>query len=379
MTRLLYVVNIARFFVSHRLPLALAARAEGYEVHIATAEEDAEQVARIREAGFPFHPLPLSQHGTNPLAELRALAALAALYRQLKPHLVHHVSIKPVLYGGLAARAVGVPAVVGAMSGLGYVFIGDGFKPRLLRLLAQFPLRWALGGARSCMIFQNEEDRARFVAMGLIPMARTALIRGSGVDVARFAPQPEPPGLPMVLFAGRLMWKKGLGLFAQAAEQLRGRARFVVVGYAEPTSPDNVPIAQLEAWARDGLIEWWGKREDMPSVFAASHLVCLPSSYGEGVPKVLIEAAACGRPIVTTDTPGCRDIARHGDNGLLVPKDDLPALVSALDRLISDPALRQRMGARGRDIAMAEFSLERVARETLALYRALLGHGQAPH
>lgn len=372
MTRLLYVVNIARFFVSHRLPLALAARAAGYEVHVATAEEDAEQVARIHAAGFPFHPLPLSQHGTNPLAELRTLWALSRLYRRLRPDIVHHVSLKPVLYGGLAARWAGVPAVIGAMSGLGYVFIDTGAKSRLLRALAYPPLRWALGSARVRLIFQNEEDRARFISLGLISPPQTTLIRGSGVDMARFTPQPEPEGQPIVLFAGRLMWKKGLGLFVQAAERLRGQARFVVVGYTEATSPDTVSIAQLETWARAGLIEWWGKREDMPTVFAGAHIVCLPSSYGEGVPKVLIEAAACARPIVTTDTPGCRDIARHDENALLIPKEDLTALVASLQRLIADPNLRQRMGARGREIAVKEFSLEQVVQETFAVYDSAL-------
>ena len=373
MPRLLYVVNIPRFFVSHRLPLALAAREAGYEAHVATAADDAANVERIRATGLPFHPLPLAQHGTHPLAEARTLGAIYQLYRTLRPDIVHHVSIKPVIYGGLAARLAGVPAVVGAVSGLGYVFTAAGFQPRLLRRLIGPLYRLALAYPPTRLIFQNPDDRDRFVRLGLIDPARAVLIRGSGVDVSVFTPQPEPDGPPVILFAGRLLWEKGVGTFVEAARRLGETARFVVVGYPEPSSPDAVPLDQLTAWAGERLIEWWGRREDMPAVFAQSHVVVLPSTYGEGVPKVLIEAAACGRAIVTTDAPGCREIARHGENGLLVPPGDLDALVGAIRTLAGDADLRRRLGERGRAIAVAEFSLDRVVRETLAVYEELLG------
>ena len=372
MPRILYVVNIPRFFYTHRLPLALAAREAGYDVHIATSDADAEHVALIRQTGLPFHALPLAQHGTNPLSELRTFMALRRLYRELKPDLVHQVSIKPVLYGGLAARFAGNPAVVSAMSGLGYVFIGQTGRARLLRQIIRPLFGLALQAPRTHMIFQNPEDQARFVRMGLIRADKTHLIRGSGVHMEQFSPQPEAPGLPVVLFAGRLMWQKGLGDFVAAAQRLQGRARFVVAGYAEASSPDTVAPQQLQSWADAGWIEWVGKQSDMPAQFAASHIVCLPSSYGEGVPKVLIEAAACGRPIVTTDTPGCREICRHEDNGLLVPVGDVDALSEALGRLIDSPSLRQHYGARGRAIAEADFAFERVRQDSFALYEMLL-------
>jgi glycosyltransferase involved in cell wall biosynthesis len=371
MTRLLYVVNIPRFFLSHRLPLALAARAAGYEVHVATSGAGDEYTRQIVATGLPFHPLPLAQHGTSPLAEAKTLLALLALYRRLRPHLVHHVSIKPVLYGGIAARLAGVQAVVSAMSGLGYVFMGDDPRRRAIRAAIVPLLRWALGG-RTHMIFQNPDDLARFVALGLIPPQRAVLIRGSGVDTEVYAPTPPPAGTPVVLFAGRLMWPKGLGQFAEAARLLRGQARFVIAGYPEPTSPESVPLAQLEAWQAEGIVEWWGRRDDMPAVFAASHIVCLPSAYGEGVPKVLIEAASCARPIVTTDTPGCREIVHDGVNGLLVPPGNSAALAQALGALLADAAQREKMGAAGRARVVAEYSLERVVSEVLALYEKLL-------
>jgi glycosyltransferase involved in cell wall biosynthesis len=378
--RLLYVVNIPRFFVSHRLPLALASREAGYDVHVATSSADEASIAQIHEAGLPFHPLPLSQHGTNPLAEVRTLWALIRLYRTLQPDLIHHVSIKPVIYGGIANKFAGHRANISAMSGLGYVFIGEGAKPTLLRQIVRPLFRYALSGKMTRMIFQNPDDQERFIKMGLIASERTALIRGSGVDMTQFQPTPEPTledeGLPVVLFAGRLMWKKGVGAFVDVAKRLKNKARFVVVGYAEATSPDNVPPEKLRAWADEGIIEWWGKRDDMPEVFAQAHIVVLPSTYGEGVPKVLIEASACGRAIVTTNTAGCREIVRHEENGLLVTPSEGEAFISdltqATQRLIDDSATRQRMGQAGRHIASEEFSLAHVVAQTFALYEALL-------
>lgn len=372
MPRLLYNVNIPRFFVSHRLPLALAAQEAGYDVHVTTSDADAENVARIRQSGLPYHPLPLAQHGTNPLRELATLRATIALYRHLQPDIVHHVTIKPVIYGGFAARMAGVAAVVGAMSGLGYVFIGEGRNSQVLRQVVKPLLRAALSTPNTRMIFQNPDDRERFVQMGLLKPGQTLVIRGSGVDTQEFTPQPESTGKPVVLFAGRLMRQKGIYEFLEAAKALHTVARFVVVGYAEATSPDTVPAQQLQQWEAEGWIEYWGRREDMPQVFAQSHIVCLPSTYGEGVPKVLIEGASCGRALVTTDTPGCREICRHEENGLLVPPNDTPALIAALRRLIEDVALRRQFGAAGRQLVEAAFSLEIVTRETLALYEALL-------
>jgi glycosyltransferase involved in cell wall biosynthesis len=375
MTRLLYVVNIPRFFVTHRLPLARAARARGYDVHIATSAYDTEHVEIIKREGLPFHPLPLSQHGTNLAQELVAFQALYRLYRSLKPDIVHHVTIKPVIYGGLAARMAGIPAVVFALAGLGYVFVASGTKARLIRAAASLALRPALSHPNSRLIFQNPDDRQMFVQSHLIASERTILIKGSGVDTTRFTPQPEPDGIPVALFAGRMLWKKGVGDFVEAAKRLRSAGvptRFVVVGYPEPSSPEAVPMSQLDDWQREGLIEWWGKRTDMPDVFAQSHVVCLPSTYGEGVPMVLIEAAACGRAIVTTDTPGCREITHDGENGLLVPGGDTEALAQAIRCLAEDPARRRQMGERGRALVEAEFSLDRVLSETFAVYDGLL-------
>jgi glycosyltransferase involved in cell wall biosynthesis len=225
-------------------------------------------------------------------------------------------------------------------------------------------------------LFQNPDDRDTFVRLGLVPADKTVIIKGSGVDMTRFTPTPQPEGPPLILFAGRLIWQKGIGDFVAAARALKTRgleARFVIVGYPEASSPAAVPAGTLDAWAAEGVIEWWGRRDDMPAVYAGAHIVCLPSSYGEGVPKVLIEAAACGRPAVATDAPGCREIVHDGANGLLVPVGDHEALCAALETLATDPARRAQMGMRGRQIAEAEFALTQVLDRTLALYRELLG------
>ncbi len=374
--KLLYVVNIPRFFLSHRMPLALAARQSGYDVQVATSVQDSDSVGSILDQGLRLHPIPLSQHGMNPLSELRTINALRRLYAALKPDLIHHVSIKPVLYGGIAARLTRQRAIIHAMSGLGYVFASGELRASLLRQITRPLFRAVTASAQNRMIFQNADDRQFFVKHGMISSEKAVLIRGSGVDENVFTAQAERlDKLPVVLFAGRLLWQKGIGEFVEVARRLRGRARFRVVGYEEASSPLNVSAARLKAWAEEGLIEWLGKRDDMPQVYAASNIVCLPSTYGEGVPRVLIEAAACGRACVTTDKPGCREIVRQGENGVLVPPEDIDALAAAVEGLIRDPALRQEMGAKGRQVVLDGFTLRQVVNETLELYQELLDAG----
>ena len=370
--KILYVVNDGPFFLSHRLPLALAARDAGYEVHVATpAWPGAEH---LRAQGLVFHDIPLLRRGTRPFQELKGFMALLRLYRGLRTDIVHHVTIKPVLYGGIAARMAGVPAVVSAVPGLGYVFINRGARIAVVRRLVMCVYRLALRQRRLRVIFQNPDDMVLFVKQGLVRRGDGVLIRGSGVDMENFSPRPEAPGTPVVLLASRMLWDKGVGEFVEAAHRLREAgvaARFVLVGDTDPGNPAAIPRTQLEAWRDAGAVEWWGHQADMQEVFAAAQVVCLPS-YREGVPKVLIEAAACGRPSVATDVPGCREIVRHEVNGLLVPPRDAQALADALRRLVEDPDLRARLGRAGRDIAVAEFSLRRVIDETLGVYSDLL-------
>ena len=375
MPRLLYLVNIPRFFVTHRLPLAEAVREAGYEVHVAAAGNDETNAERIRAAGYPFHPLPIQQHGVNPFQELSAMIAAARIIRMLRPEIVHTFTIKPLLYAGLSAHILQPPGMVFSLTGLGYLFSDWSRRAAFLRQMVRWPLRLALAHSQARLTFQNPDDQQRFVLLGLISERRTTLIRGSGVDIQRFQPQPEPSGPPIVLFAGRLLWAKGIRDFVAVARQLHEagvEARFQIAGYPEAGNPATVDEAQLLAWQGEQIVEYLGAVEDMPALIAASHIVCLPSQYGEGIPAILLEAAASGRALVTTDIPGCREIARDGINARLITPGNREELYGALLQLIQQPQIRIEMGARGREIAVNEFSQEQVFRETLALYHEIL-------
>jgi len=337
---------------------------------------DSGQGAAIRAEGFDFIPLSISRKGLNPLGELRTLRFLRRTYERLQPDLVHHVTIKPVLYGSIAARLVGRMVVVNAVSGLGYAFTSRDARARALRPLLKILYRLALGHPRSRTIFQNPDDLSDLVGMGLVRKGQTVLIRGSGVDCARFHPTPEPKGPPIVLLASRMLWDKGVKEFVEAARIIRvhdGAVRFVLVGDPDLGNPSAIPVAQLEAWSRERAVEWWGQRDDMPAVLSQASVIVLPTMYGEGVPKVLLEAAASRRPIVATDVRGCREIVRPGINGMLVAPGSGTALAKAIRVLLASPDLRARFGCAGREIALAEFADETVVAQTLDVYRELLG------
>lgn len=370
---ILYVVNDMGFFLSHRLLLARAAHAAGYKVHVATPPSPLAH--RIQSEGFEFHPIKLSRRGMWLWQELFSIFSLYSLYRTLQPDLVHHVTIKPVLYGGVAARLARVPAVVQAITGLGHIFVGRKWSTRLVRVLVTRLYSISLGHRNHRVVFQNPDDRDLFLRAGLVAEKNAVLIRGSGVDINEFVPVSEAPGYPLVVFAARMLWDKGVGEFVAAARELKSAgivARFALVGDEDQGNPTSVSRQQLQEWAKEGVVEWWGRREDMPNVLALSHVVCLPTLYGEGVPKILIEAAAAGRPIVATDAPGCREIVQNGGNGLLVPPRDQKALAAAINKLITDPSLRKQMGKRGRELVRHEYSVSMVIENTLFVYQQLL-------
>lgn len=391
MPRLVFLVTEDWYFVSHRLALARAAKEAGFEVTVITRCNA--ECAAIEAAGLRVVPFEMARRGLNPLGLLREVLGVARLYRKLKPDIVHHVALRPVVVGGLAARLAGVKNVVSAVAGMGYAFAltpspsprgrgePDGVRAvsgesrvshaarRLVGFVLERLLRFAL--ARGVVIVQNPDDAATVQGLGIAP-ERIRLIPGAGVDTEHFSPQPEPEGVPVVMLASRLLWDKGVGEFVEAARRLKGRARFVLVGAPDPGNPASVAEGDLRAWVQDGIVEWWGRRDDMAKVLSAAHIVCL-ASYREGLPKVLLEAMACGRACITTDAPGCRDCVRDGDNGLLVPVKDAVALAAAIARLIDDKNLRRRMGERGRERAVAEFSLDGVIGATLEAYRGVLG------
>jgi glycosyltransferase involved in cell wall biosynthesis len=369
----LFFVTEDWYFCSHRLPLAIAAQQAGFDVGVITRINQHAEL--IRSHGLRLIPIELSRKGVNPFQELKLVWLLYRIYRREQPHIVHQVAIKPVLYGTLAARLSGVPGIVNAMAGLGFLFSSSSTKARMLRPSIRFALKKLLQQSDCQMILQNPEDvRLLSQATRLAPR-QIHLIRGAGVDVSVFAATPEPSGAPVIMLAARLLWDKGVGVFVEAARllQLRGiEARFALVGKPDSGNPAAVPERQIEQWVKQGLIEWWGHREDMAKTLAASHIVCLPSSYGEGIPKVLLEAAAIGRPIVASDIAGCREIVEAGRSGVLVPEKDPAALAEALALLLNSKETRLRYGQRARDKAVAEFDIKQVVRETLLVYRSMI-------
>jgi len=372
--RAIFLVNYDWFFVSHRLALGLALKEAGFDVGVAALATGAHQT--ILGAGLKFWPMPFEPGGRNPAQEARTLAAIGDLYRRERPDLVHQVTIKPVLYGSLTARALRVPAVVNAISGLGYVFIErPGLSHRALREAIKATYRVALSNPRARTIFQNPDDQGTFEQAGLVRRQHAVQIRGSGVDTRRFSASPLPDGPPLVVLPARMLWDKGVGEFVEAARLLRQRhprARFALVGGADRQNPAGIPEATLRQWNEAGDVEWWGHRSDMPAVLAQAHLVALPS-YREGLPLALAEAAASARACVATDVPGCREVVRHGQTGWLVAPRDARSLASALDEALSSPEELSRRGLEGRLMAERELSKPAVVRQTLDVYRELLG------
>ncbi|MDH3199045.1 MAG: glycosyltransferase family 4 protein [Candidatus Krumholzibacteria bacterium] len=367
--KLLFLVTEDWYFCSHRLPVARAARDAGFQVLVATRVD--RHGERIRSEGFRLVELPWRRRSRNLLRELSTLRLLWRLYRREAPDIVHHVALKPALYGAIVGPR-GLRAV-STVAGLGYLFTSTTLRARLLRPAIRMALKRMCRRPGARAIVQNPDDRAALTAAGIVGDDRVAVIRGSGVDVERFTPTDEPEGTVTATMVARMLWSKGVREMVTAARLLSERGadvRVVLVGEPDDENPESVPVEQLRAWARQGLIEWRGHQDDMPGVLRATHIAVLPT-YREGLPMTLLEAAASGRAIVATDVPGCREIVRDGENGLLVPCRDAGALAAAIATLAADPERRRRMGACGREM-VAAFAQEVVAADTLALYRSML-------
>lgn len=372
--RLLTVVTEDWYFRLHWLTLARTAAEKGWDVTVATRINKPEHAEAIAAAGLRLVPLALDRSSLNPLREWAAVGALTELYRREKPDLIHHVALKPVLYGSLAAKRAGVPHWLNGLPGLGYVYASDEPKARLLRPLIGGMFRLLLNDRRSRVLLQNHDD-ARFFANGIVAPERVHCVRGVGVDIARYAPVPEPAGPPLAVLAARMLWEKGVAELVEAARLLRERnmsLRIALVGGPDPGNPRSVPEEVLRGWQAEGVVEWWGQRDDMPEVWRQASIAVLPTTYREGLPTVLLEAAASGRPLIATDMPGCREVVRPGDTGLLVPPGDARALAEALATLAGDTALRARMGAAARRAAETEFAIPVVTTQVLDLYQQML-------
>lgn len=375
MTPTLLVLSAdAGFFVTHRMTLARAARDAGF--HVVVATRLGEHAATIAREGFRVVPIRLRRGLRNPLADAAAILDLVGVYRRERPDIVHHLSLKPAVFGTLAARIARVPAVVNALTGLGLLYSDAAGASGLLRVPVTWALRALSASPRVWTLVQNADDLATLRAAGIGTPERTRLIRGSGVDVARFRPAPEPPGPPVAAMVARLVGLKGVTDLVEAARLLRARGaalRVALVGAPDPDNPTAVSESEIRAWVGEGAVEWWGRRNDIPRVWAEAHIAVQPSRGGEGIPKSLLEAGACARPLIATDVPGCREIVRDGVTGLLVPPRDPPALADALTRLAGDADLRRRLGAAARAMVESEHTDAGVAAATLDLYRRALG------
>ena len=370
--KLIYLVTEDWYFLSHRLPMARAARDAGFEVVVATRLGDGR--AAIEAEGFRVAPLDWKRGGWNPFAELCAVAAVRNLYRRERPDIVHHVAMKPVLEGSLAAWLAGVPTAVNALTGLGYLFTGKQGLARVLGPAVRYALKLLLGrGRRWRLVMQNPDDLDLLVLRGIVARERAVLIPGSGVDLAKFSPSPEPPGTPSAALVARMLWDKGVGELVEAARILKSRGiavRVRLVGPLDQENPAAIPHATLEQWVAEGVAEWTGPVKDVAGLWRETSIAVLPS-YREGLPKALLEAASCGRPMIAADVPGCREIVRHEETGILVPPRDPKALAEALARLAADQGLRRRLGAAARKTAEKRFSDKVIAGATVELYRAL--------
>lgn len=370
--KIVFVDNRVEYVLSHRIPWLQGAREAGFDVHVTTLT--AGNHAHIEDAGFTYHPISEHRRSNNPIQELRLIGRLYRLYRDLNPDIIHQITLRSILYSGVAHALLGEAKIINGVTGLGYMFSSQDLKVRALRTSVLGALR-VLTRRDHVFLFQNPDDKALFQLHNIVDPSSSVLIKGSGVDMNRFDHQLEPSGQLVVLFPARMLWHKGVQAFVNAARIIQANgfeARFVMVGDIDDDNPAGVSAAQLKEWEREGTIEWWGYQESMPDVLAQSHVVCLPSAYREGVPKVLIEAASCGRPIVTTDMPGCREIVRDGENGYLVPPRNGKAVAEALKPLLLDDELRSTMGKRGREMVEREFSIERVVRSTLKVYENVL-------
>jgi glycosyltransferase involved in cell wall biosynthesis len=375
MSKIILFANTDWYLYNFRRSLALAVQAAGHEVLLVSPP--GEYGARFRELGLRWEPLPaMDRRSLNPLREMRALGELIALFRREQPALVHDFTIKCAVYGSLAAMLAGVPARINAVAGLGYVFASNDRRAHLLRPLVRTLMRFALRGRRSRLILQNHDDARMFLDHRLIEDARVRVIPGSGVDCNRFVPRARPCNdPPRVLLAARLLWEKGVKEYVQASRTLRAqgrRVRFLLAGASDPGNPAAVPEATVRGWVDDGLVEWIGHFDDMPALFASTDIVVLPSYYREGLPKSLIEAAACATPLITTDMPGCRDVVTDGVDGLIVPPRDAEALCAAIVRLLDAPERARKLGLAARAKALAKFDERIVIRRTLEAYDEVL-------
>jgi glycosyltransferase involved in cell wall biosynthesis len=369
--KLLFVITEDWFFVSHFLERAEAAIGHGYTVAVATRVNKHGELLRAK--GITIYPIEFSRRGLNPLKELRTALQVRKIIKQFGPTIVHNIALKPVVTGTLGERLAGCKNIVNAPVGMGYVFTSKDTKATLIRPFVKMLVKRLLNPPGSHVIIENPDDYQSLISGNFVQSSSLTLIRGAGVDTNLFASIAEPTGPLVVVLIARMLRDKGVGEFVDAVRLLKPKfptARFLLVGTPDDGNPTSFLQTEVEGWRDENLIEWLGHRDDVAQILQTSHIVCLPS-YREGLPKSLIEACSAGRPIVTTDVPGCREVVAEGVNGFLVPPRDYVSLANSIETLLLDPELRKRMGRAGRERAVTEFSSEIIIRQTLDLYETM--------
>lgn len=372
---LLYFVNVDWFFISHRLPIALKALQQGFHVVIACRFTTHRE--QLESMGFETYEIPFSRSGVGLFSEMKTLLNVRQVISLTRPDIIHSITIKPVIYSGLMRKTLfRKSAMVSAISGLGYVFTSPTLRARLIKLTVSLLYKISLSGKRKIVIFQNISDES--ILSNIVGLTRDdkVLIKGSGADLNVYNYKPEMEECSVkVSMACRLLKDKGVYEYIEAAKLVKEKypdVDFLLIGTPDIENPNSVMIHEIEKWANDGVVKYLGHRTDIAEIFSQSNIVCLPSFYGEGVPKVLIEAAACGRAIVTTNNPGCRDAIIHGQTGLCVPIKNSQALAGAIISLIEQPELRRKMGIAARDFAEQEFDVNSVVDKHMSIYNRLI-------
>lgn len=369
MRRLVILINQDWFFLSHFCDRAIAAREAGYEVTVVVPDDG--RLNDIKEFGFNIKEIKMSRHGVGLVGIFATILQIRKIYREINPNIVWQIGLKSIVLGTAAAKSLKSDHIVNAVVGMGSVYSTNSVKSRVVRLVMRYTLRLLLNPPGSKVVFENSDDLQEMIKMEAVRSESAVVIQGAGVDLGRFRACPEKAGTPIVLFASRLIREKGIEIFVDAARQLRSQgenARFVVAGGIDVSSRSAVPEVMLSEWQADGTIEWWGKRGDMPEVLAQATIFCLPTWYREGLPKVILEAMACERAVITTDVVGCREIVHHLENGMLIPPQDAGALANSIRTLLHNSELRGQLARRGRETVQVAFDTETICRETIKIF-----------
>jgi|YNPMSStandDraft_2_1061718.scaffolds.fasta_scaffold01067_6 glycosyltransferase involved in cell wall biosynthesis len=369
--RIAFVANTDWYLSNYRLSLANLLREIGSQVYLISPKGAYSKT--LQEQGFQWIEWKLNRRSVFPIWEIYSIVNLHNLYRRIKPDIVHHFTVKPVLYGTFISNLIGIRYNFSSITGLGYFFLGDAAWIKLIRYLILRSYSFVFRKPNVFVIFENQDDRSFFIEQNLANSDNTFIIEGVGVDIHQFTPCAEPEGTPIILYAGRFLWEKGLGELIEAARLLREQFdfRLVLVGNPDIGNPGSISMKVLKEWVQEGIAEWWGWQDNMADIYKKCHIVVLPS-YREGIPTTLIEALAAQKPVITTNVPGCREVVTPGVNGLLIPARDSKTLRDALALLLSDRDLRIRMGKAGRKIAIEKFSKEVIDYKTIMLYQSIL-------